>query len=176
MTEQEQKNVRAYCAFLLSEYGFEFTPTDPVIPALYIIHKEMQVNNKNNQAIASMIEKTSSRINPKVYQFSYPGESWKFQLGIAFKWLLGGGLAVLLLWTGVWYWSMKQEIDRARIILESSKNLPKLIEQIRVDDHGYFFIDFTSTKGDSVIQFKEYRRINAKTVRVYLGHKGGDVY
>ncbi len=46
MTDQEQKQLRFYCAFLLKEYEFHFSPTDPVIPALYIIHNEMQSSIK----------------------------------------------------------------------------------------------------------------------------------
>ncbi len=46
MTAQEEKDLRAYSAFILKEYGFHISPNDPVIPALYIIHREMQLNNQ----------------------------------------------------------------------------------------------------------------------------------
>jgi hypothetical protein len=34
MTDQEQKALRSYCAFLLKEYGFYFAPDNPFMPAL----------------------------------------------------------------------------------------------------------------------------------------------
>ena len=76
MTDHEQKDLRSYCAFLLKEYGFHFSPSDPVVPALYIIHKEMQLNNQNNKALASQVKEATSRINPKEFHFHYPGEAW----------------------------------------------------------------------------------------------------
>ena len=65
MTEMEQRNIRSYCAFLLDEYGIHFSPDDPVIPALYVIHKEMQLNNTSNKAIASEIKDAAAKIKPR---------------------------------------------------------------------------------------------------------------
>ena len=169
MTDQEQKDLRSYCAFILNEYGFQFSPNDPVIPALYIIHKEMQLNNQNNKEIASLVKEASSRINPKVFNFNSPGEAWKFQIGIAFKWILSGFLALSLIWVAAWRWSMANDVDRAKIIIESSGNVGELLKGMKKDKTGYYFIDFTAVKGDSIQPFKEYQRLNAKTVRVYLG-------
>jgi hypothetical protein len=56
MTNQEQKELRSYCSFLMKENGFSFSQNDPIIPALYIIHKEMQWNIDNNKAMAAQIE------------------------------------------------------------------------------------------------------------------------
>lgn len=42
MTPQEQKDLRSYCAILLNQYGFHFSPDDPVIPALYIIYMHIE--------------------------------------------------------------------------------------------------------------------------------------
>jgi hypothetical protein len=69
MTEKEQRDLRSYCAFILKEYGFDIPPNDPVIPALYVIHKEMQFNNESNQVIASLVKEAASKINPTVFHF-----------------------------------------------------------------------------------------------------------
>src|SRR6266850_4534548 len=128
MTDQEEKDLRSYCALLLKEYGFQFAPDNPEIPALYIIHKEMQLNNQNNKVIALLVTEASSRINPKVFNFNSPGEAWKFQIGMAFKWILSGLLVLLLIWIAAWYWSMVNEVDRAKIIIEASGNAGELLK------------------------------------------------
>ena len=74
MTDQEHKALRSYCAFILKEYGFQLSPNDPVIPALYIIHKEMQLNNQNNKAIANLIKESTSKMKSRSYTFNAPGE------------------------------------------------------------------------------------------------------
>lgn len=169
MTDQEQKDLRSYCAFLLKEYGFHFPPNDPVIPALYIMHKEMQLNNKNNNSIASLVKEASARINPKVFQFNSPGEAWKFQMGVTFRWVLGGFIVLILVWTGIWFWSNVNDVGRAKTIIAASGNLSELVKHLQKNDNGYYFIDFTAAKGDSVQSFKEYQKLSSKTVRVYLG-------
>jgi hypothetical protein len=169
MTDQEQKDLRAYCAFLLKEYGFHISPHDPIIPALYIIHKEMQRTNQNSNALASQVKEATLRINPKQFHFQYPGEAWKFQLGATVKWILIGFIILLFTWVGVWYWSMKKDIDQARTIMEVSGRKSELMKATQKNKDGYYFIDFTEQKGDSIQNFKEFRKLNAKTVRVYLG-------
>jgi hypothetical protein len=169
MTDQEQKELRFYCAFLLKEYGFQFSPTDPVIPALYIIHKEMQLNSQSNKALALQVKEASSKINPKEFHFHCAGEAWKFQLAIAVKWILTGLIVLLFTAVAVWYWSMTKDIDKARTIIESSGEMGELLKAVTKDKAGYYFIDLTAAKGDSIRNFKEYRKLNPKTVRVYLG-------
>ena len=83
MTDREKLELRAYCAVLLKEHGFEFSPTDPVLPAIYVIHKEMQHCNEANKLIADRVDKAATRINPKTFHFNHAGEAWKFQLAIA---------------------------------------------------------------------------------------------
>ena len=171
MTDQEQKELRFYCALLLKEYGFQFSPTDPVIPALYIIHKEMLLNIESNKALASQVKEASCRINPKEYHFHCAGEAWKFQLGIAFKWLLIGLIVLLFTTVAVWYWGMVKDVDGARTIIGASGNMSELLKAVRKDKADQYFIDFTAAKGDSIRNFKEYQKLNANTVRIYLGKK-----
>jgi len=168
MTDQEQSELRNYCAFLLKEYGFQFSPSDPVIPALFIIHKEMQLNNQNSNAIASQIREASSRINPKVFHFNSPGEAWKFQLGVAVKWLLSGVLALAFMGTGIWYWSMVNDVARAKAIIDASGQVGGFLSGAKKDQVGYY-VEFTAAKGDSIQPLTEFRKLDARTVRVYLG-------
>lgn len=169
MTDQEQKELRSYCAFILKEYGFQFPPNDPVIPALYIIHKEMQLNNQNNNAIASLVKEASARINPKVFHFNSPGEAWKFQMGLTLRWILSGLVVLLFIWAAIWYWSIANDFDRAKTIIGASDNMSELVKRVQKTNDGYYFIDFAVAKGDSVQNFKEYQKLSAKTIRIYLG-------
>ncbi len=169
MSNQEQKNLREYCAFLLVEHGIEFPVNDPVLPALYVIHKEMQLNNQQNQAIASAIREATSKINPKQFIFQSGEAARKFQSGVTLRWCFVGGLIMLLAYIGTWYWSMRKDVDKARTLIETAGNMSELLKAVRKDGNGTFFIDFTTSKGDSVRHFTEYQKLNAKTVRVYLG-------
>lgn len=176
MTSQEQKELRSYCAFLLKEYGFQFSPSDPVIPALYIIHKEVQLNNQNNKALATQVKVAASQISPQVFHFNVKGEAWKFQLGIAVKRFLYGLLVLLLLGIAAWTWSMANDIYKAKVILHASDNLGGLVKQVKKNEAGYFFIDFTAAQGDSIQHFTEFQKLNAKTVRVFLGKESKSQY
>ncbi len=169
MTDHEQKDLRSYCAFLLKEYGFQFTPDNPVIPALYIIHKEMELNNQSNKAIASRVGEASSRINPRVFNFNSEEAAWKFQMGITLRWGLIGFFILMVIWLTVWRWSMSNDVDRARMIIGASDNVSELLKRTRKNNEGSYYIDFTAAKGDSIQHFVEYEKLDSKTVRVYLG-------
>jgi len=167
MTDHEQKELRHYCAFLLKEYGFEFSPIDPVIPALYIIHKEMQLNNQSNSVIAAQIKEASLQINPRVFHFNSPGEAWKFQMGAAVKWLWGVTLALAFILVAAWYWSIVNDVRRAKAILETSGPVGGFLKGVSRDKVGYY-VEFTAANGDSIQPFTEFRKLDARTVRVYL--------
>src|SRR4051812_13316190 len=96
-TAKEQRELRNYSAFLLKEYGFDIPLNDPVMPALYLIHKEMELNNRSNKAIASEVKEAASKINPTVLNFNNEDAAFKFQLGIAIKWILYGCLIAVFL-------------------------------------------------------------------------------
>jgi len=169
MTEQEQKALRSYCAFLLKEYGFQFSPNDPVIPALYIIHREMQMNNQRNKVIADKVNDAASKLNLQSFHFNVPGEAWKYQVGIAVKWFLFSLILVMLISLCVWAWSLSDKVQQADEILNSSKQIRELLLRMKTDKDGYYFIDFKEASGNSVLNFSEYDKINQKTIRIYLG-------
>jgi hypothetical protein len=169
MTDKEQRDLRYYCAFILKEYGFAISIDDPVIPALYVIHKEMQLNNQINKTIAAQIKETAARINPTEFNFYSDGAAFKFQLGIAVKWILSGMLVLMLATVGAWYWSMMNRVDQAKTIIATSGSMGELMKRVKKNDEGYYIIDFTAAKGDSVQRFKEFQKLDAKTVRIIVG-------
>lgn len=160
MTDQEQKEVRAYCALLLHQHGFHFSPNDPVIPALFVIHKEMQTNKLGNERLAAMIQEALTKIKPKEFHFHHEEAAWKFQIGAAVKWILMGVFVVILFLIGAWYWHMLSDARRANEVLGSSKEIRTLINRVKRDDNGHYFIEFSSA---------EIKRLNKKTVRINLG-------
>ena len=171
MTDQELKNLRSFSAFLLVEFGFQISPNDPVLPALYVIHNEMQLNNQRNAKIATLIQEAMSRINPKEFHFHTGEAASNFQRGITVRWSIIGFLVVSLAWVAAWFWSMHKDIDEAKTIVGVAGKMGVLLRAAKKDNKGTFFIDFTSAKGDSTRHFTEYQKLNAKTVRVYLGRE-----
>src|SRR5687768_13680177 len=169
MTEKEQRSIRAYCAFLLDEHGIHFSPDDPVIPALYVIHKEMQLNNTTNKAVGAELRDAAAKINPTVFQFNNGDAAYRFHVGIAVKYILIGSLVLLFTVAGIWYWSMVNNVDQARTIVETSGTVGELMKRVKKDDEGFYVIDFTAAKGDSVQRFKEFLQLDAKTVRIVVG-------
>jgi hypothetical protein len=170
MTDKERRQLREYCALLMREYGFEFLPTEPILPSLYIVHKEMQRAIEANQAIASKIETASSKIHPRVFNFNQPGEAWKFQLATGVKWMLVAGIIWSFIAVGIWYWSIRSDLDRARAIMASHDRVSELARWAKKDGKGVLFIDLIEAKGDSAQRFREYVRINKKTVRIFIGN------
>jgi len=173
MTDKEQRDLRAYCAFLLKAYGFQFTPNDPVMPALYIIHREMEQNSASNRELVQQVRKAAEKIKPQVFHFNVAGEAWKFQLGAAIKWLVGGIIILLFLGLAAWYWSTTSKVRQADAIIEAHGYMHALMEQVKKDEAGYYYVDFTSakrnSKADSTDRFKKIQILNATTVRLYLG-------
>ena len=169
MTEKEQRDIRSYCAFLLTEYGIHFSPDDPVIPALYVIHKEMQLSNDSNKAIALEVKETASKIHPTVFHFNSGDAAYNFQIGIAVKCLLIGSLGLLFTVAGIWYWSMVNNIDQVKTIIETSGSMGELLKRVKKDKDGFYVIDFTAAKGDSIQRFTQFQKLDAKTIRIVIG-------
>jgi len=171
MTDKELRELRSYCAFLLNEYGIEIAPNDPVIPALYVIHKEMQLNSQNNKVIASSIQEVAGKINPTVFSFNNKDAAYHFQVGIAVKYVLIGGLVLMFTLAGIWYWSMARDVEQARIIIETAGNFGELMKRAKKDKEGYYTIDFIAAKGDSIQRFTEFQAVDDKTVRIVIGRE-----
>lgn len=172
MTDREQKELRNYCAFMLKEYGFDFAPTDPVVPALYVIHREIQSNKKSNDSVSGEIKNAVAKMNSKVFHFNSPGEAWKFQLAGSLKWLFLGLSVNLLLWITLKWWSSKNDLDEAQRIIQSSGRINShLLNNVKEDRDGFMFLEFTEAEENSIKNFIEYEKVNSRTVRVYLGQE-----
>jgi hypothetical protein len=169
MTEKEQRSIRSYCAFLVTEHGIHFSPDDPVIPALYVIHKEMQLNNTNNKAIAAEIKDAAGKISPTMFHFNNGDAAYRFHVGIAVKYILIGSLVLLFTVAGIWYWSMVNNVDQAKTIIKTSGNMGELVKRVKKDKEGLYVIDFTAAKGDSIQRFTEFVQLDERTVRIVVG-------
>ncbi len=85
------------------------------------------------------------------------------------KWILVGALVLIFIVIAIWHWSRVNDVDQARTIIQTSGNIGELTKRVKKDKEGYYFLDFTLAKGDSIQYFKEYRKLDAKTVRIYIG-------
>lgn len=171
MTDKEQKEVRNYSAFLLKEYGFDIPLNDPVMPALYIIHKEMELTKRSNDAIASEVKEAASKVNPQVFNFNNQEAAFKFQLGIGVKWLLHGCVIALVAAIGAWHWSNVNKVEEAKVIVQNSGKLGEMLKLVKKDNEGFYIIDFKAARADSIVFLKEFRKMDASTVRIYLARE-----
>lgn len=169
MTEREEKDIRAYCSWIHREFGIEFSSGDPTVPTMYIFHKEMEATVEANRKIAEEIKEATSRLKPIVYNFNERGESLKFQIGIVLKWVLLSIPISTMIWTTAWWWSNANNIEQARMIIQSSENVRVLAKRVQKNRDGFYFIDFSSRRGDSTKPFTEFELVNKETVRVILG-------
>jgi hypothetical protein len=72
---------------------------------------------------------------------------------------------------GVWYWSIRNDIDRAKNIIDAHDRISQLAIRSKNDGKGHLIIDFTEAKGDSVKRFWEYSRIDKRTIRIVIGEE-----
>lgn len=170
MTEREEKELRNYCAWLLKEYGFSFPPSDPVIPALYVIHRELMTTKKSNEGIVQQIKEAALKVNPTIYSFSHPGEAWKFQMAQGVKWVLVATIFLISSWG--WYLSImvSGRIEEAKVTMNYLSRIEKnLLPLIRKDKEGFLFLEFSKPTGDTIRSFTEYNKLTNNKIRVYLG-------
>src|ERR1044071_4302716 len=168
MTEREQRDFRSYCASLLDKYGFKFTTTDPTTPIMYVIHKDLEATIDANRELTSEVKTAASKINPKVFNFNTHGEAKAFQVGIGLKWLIISVPVILLCCIGTWWYSIASDVKQARAIINNAGNIGELIKRVKkIGD--FYVIDFAAAQQDSIRPFIEFRRLNARIVRVYLG-------
>jgi hypothetical protein len=161
MTDQMQKNLSSYSASILKETGIYYPESDPLLPALYILHKETQLNIQANKEMTSLVREALSKINPKEFKFYSEEAAWQFQLGITFRRVLLGILVLFSVWGLVLLW------PRVKPLVQTRSN--KLLERMQQDRNGRYYIDFTAAKGNAASDFEEFNMIDSKTVRVYPG-------
>jgi hypothetical protein len=170
MTTQEEKELRNYCAWLLKEYGFRFPPSDPVLPALYVIHREMESTKKVSEGVIKQLNELIKNMKPTVYAFNQPGEAWKFQMAQGIKWFIIISGFFLASWG--WYVSLlaSGRIEQAKIVLDYLPRIEKeLLPLIRKDDEGFLFLEFNKPNRNEIMNFTEFEKLPNGKVRVYLG-------
>ena len=170
MNASEEKSLREFSSHLLLDYGFEILASDPVLPALYIIYRELKTNNDGNKNVANAIQEALKKLNPTVYNFSEPGEGWKFQIAGSLKWMFIGFTIIGVIWSCHYWWRQYHDVEQARIMTKTEAPLNQLLlNNIRKDNDGYLFIQFDEAKGSSVKFYTEYDKRKDGSVRVYLG-------
>jgi hypothetical protein len=170
MTEREKNELREYSAYLLKRYGFNIPYTDPVMPALFTIHKELSDTKDSNTRLAKTIDQALERMNPTVYNFNAPGEAWKFQIGNSLKWFFVCLTIVLTLFIGFSWMKVKSTVEEAENIIQLASPIEKsLLNRVEKDSDGFYYIEFKESLGSSVMNFIEYDERGDGRVRVYLG-------
>ncbi|MBS1508560.1 MAG: hypothetical protein JSS79_18130 [Bacteroidetes bacterium] len=170
MNDKQEKLLRIYCAQILVKYGFEFSPHDPVVPALYTIHCELNSNKTGNEQVAKSIGEAMKKINPTVYNFSERGEAWKFKFAESLRWLFIGLSVVLVVVVSLIWWSQYNDIRRATLIIAASKGANEtFIRSAKRDSQGYVYLEFSRAKGNVVDFWTDYEEVKKDTIRVYVG-------
>ncbi len=170
MNDKEERELRNYCAWLLKEYGFNFPPTDPVLPALYVIHRQMMAARKSNETLAEQFKDATKSLAPVVYNFSQPGEGWKFQAAASIRWAVGGLSLVAISWIAFVWWQARNDHANAKLIIDSASVIEStLMQSAKRDSDGYLYLEFTEATGNKIKNFTEYDEIAHGKVRVYLG-------
>jgi hypothetical protein len=72
---------------------------------------------------------------------------------------------------GAWHWSNVNKVAEADNIVQNSGKLGEMLKLVKKDNDGFYIIDFTAAKADSVVFLKEFRKMDAKTVRIYLARE-----
>ncbi len=170
MTEKQEKLLRVYCAQVLIKYGFEFSPHDPVVPALYTIHRELNSNKVGNEQVARSIEEALKKLNPTVYNFNERGEAWKFKFAESLPWLFVGLSAVLIVTVSLIWWRQYNDVRKASFIIAASKGADEtFIRSVKKDSQGYVYLEFSKAKGTVIDFWTQYEQVKKDTIRVYVG-------
>lgn len=172
MTDQEQKEVRAYCAHLLKNHGIDISPNDPIVPALFIIHKEMQQSTRSNQAIAALLRDQYIKSKGKSFHFHVAGEASKFQNAVTIRYALVTGTMLIGLLIGFVWWSNQNDVARAEIVLDAAQPIGReLTKLINKDDEGFYYLELKRPTDGRIQNYTEFNQLNDSTIRVYFGRK-----
>ena len=179
MSGEEKLKIRDFSAHLLKEWGFDFPPEDPVMPALYVFHKENEVLRKANEKLqkevqdgngklSADIKKIVSSLQPVTYNFSTKGEAWKFKVAGVLPWLIGGMFFIITLWSvGHYLKIVVQEQNKTLIIKKLNVIDQQILPSLKIDNDGDLYLEASSMK--DTIGINEFVLLNNGKVRVYLG-------
>lgn len=172
MTPSEQKELRDYSAHLMKSYGFDIPYTDPVMPALFVIHKEMSSTRIGNERLIGTITEAVKKLNVEGHRIATPGEAWKFQIAASVKWIalsISTMMIMLVLFAII---KANKKVEQAEKILDASPAVSSnFLKNVMKDSEGFYYLEFSEATGSKVKYFVEYDKVGNGKVRVYLGKK-----
>ena len=71
-----------------------------------------------------------------MFNFNNGDAAYRFHVGIAIKYILIGSLVLLFAVAGIWYWSIVNNVDQAKAIVEASRNMGELMKRVKKDNKG----------------------------------------
>ncbi|MBS1681673.1 MAG: hypothetical protein JST48_08170 [Bacteroidetes bacterium] len=170
MNEREEKKLRQFSSHLLNDYGFEISQSDPVLPALYLVHRELTDNKIGNEEVAKTLKIVLEKLNPTVYNFNGYGEAWKFKMAESMRWLFAGLSIVLAIFACLIWWRQNNDVSRAREIISASSGVHRLLMMATErNENGFIYIELSKAKGRFVENFTQYHEIKTDTIRIYFG-------
>lgn len=172
MTPGEQKELRDYSAHLMKSYGFDIPYTDPVMPALFIIHKEMSSAKVGNERLTATITEAVKKLNVESHRIAPPGEAWKSHLAASVKWIALSISMMLIMFILLAIIETDEKVEQAEKILEASPAVSaNFLKNVLKDSEGFYYLEFSEATGSRVKYFVEYDKVGNGKVRVYLGKK-----
>jgi len=170
MNQIEEKLLREYCGHLLVNYGFEILPSDPILPALYIINRELSSNVNANNNVAMSMQEALKRLSPTVYNFNTTGEGWKFALASSLKWLFIGLSIIGVVGVCNLWWRQYNDVSISRnIIMQSPYISSEILKRIKKNEEGFLYLEFKKSDDAIITSAEEYDQVSKSTIRVYFG-------
>ena len=166
MSEKQEVLLRQYCAHVLLKYGFEFSTHDPVVPALYIIYRELHASRIGNEELAKGINNAVGKMNPVVFSSQ---QTLDLKVAENFKWFIAGLTIVTMQFMGLIWWNQHHDVQKAEEILKTSSELNQMLLNAKKDESNFMYWEFSKAKGKIILNYKEYVQVSHDTVRVYLG-------
>ncbi len=156
-------------------YGVRLSENDEMLPIIHFIFdagKSTDSRLSETKSLLSKLERTVTQsaemISPKTYHFS-DGDALKWQIGIGIKILIVIAGILIVSWSAYFYWSADNDVKYARQIIALNPVIENnLLQNVRVDSRGYYFLEFTRPKEDVINFLTEYELRNDGSVRVYL--------
>lgn len=173
MTAKQEQKINEFCSLLLSKYGFDISPTDPVVPILYIIHDDIKNYEQLNMSIAKQLNETTQRISPQAYNFYSTDAAKSFSIGITLKWIYICITVIIVLLLFKWWWNDYHQLKKAKQIVEKIEPVYiKLFSNMKIDSEGYYYLTFNKPlEKNSIKLLTEYDLDKKGTVKVYLFKK-----
>ncbi len=160
------------------KYGVRLSENDEMLPIIHFIFdagKSTDSRLSETKRLIAKLEQTVDlsveMISPKTYHFA-GGEALKWQIGIGIKILMVIAGLLIVSWSFYFYWRSHNDLKTAQQILASAPMIEKnLLQSVREDGRGYYFLEFNKPKDDGIHFFIEYELMDNGSARVYLNKK-----